>query len=59
MFTVEPRAGFDPATNSLQGLRIEDFRDFLTVDLRFEERTVVSHCNGVKRFFRIVKKNPL
>jgi len=65
----EPRAGFDPATNSLQGsLRkrqpfdcrstMKDFKDFLAVDLRLEERTVMVHYNNVRRFFNSVPKNP-
>jgi integrase len=37
---------------------IEDFRDFLTVDLRLEPRTVQIHCNNIKRFFGVVRKNP-
>jgi integrase len=66
---MEPRAGFDPATNSLQGVKNEettvgcqsimgDFRDFLAVDLRLEPRTVVVHYNNVRRFFRAIRKNP-
>ena len=37
---------------------IEDFRDFLAVDLRLENRTVKIHCGNVKRFFRTVGKAP-
>jgi integrase len=55
---VEPRAGFDPATNSLQGIRVEDFRDFLVVDLRFESRTVTNHCKNIERFFKNIRKDP-
>ena len=51
---MEPRAGFDPATNSLRGL--EDFRDFFAVDLRLENRTVEAHCRNMKRFFKTVRK---
>ena len=50
--------GFDPTTNSLQGIRVKDFRDFLAVDLRFENRTVVNHCKNIERFFKIVHKGP-
>ncbi len=58
MGMLEPRAGFDPAINSLQELRVNDFRDFLAVDLRLESRTVASHCNSIERFFKAVRKNP-
>lgn len=37
---------------------LHDFRDFLTVDLRLENRTVLTHFNNIRRFFGTIRKNP-
>ena len=50
--------GFDPTTNSLQGIRVKDFRDFLAVDIRFERRTVINHCKNIERFFNAINMGP-
>jgi len=37
---------------------VREFRDFLTVDLRLEKRTVKNHCNHIHQFLRSVDRGP-
>ena len=59
------RTGFEPATSAVRGLDngekqriLEDFQDFMQVDLRLAESTIRGHVSYISKYLDFIDKNP-